>query len=242
MSNRIWIGIMLLIFGGILFGVGWQERGMAANASAQPEEISLKNLIARGPDGNPNIILTDYVLCENLVYESKNGRWTKVWIPAIPTTDLPPNATKVGRPGNIRALVFSINAGNEAEVEQRCQQPKLRALVTNKIVSLGGQEKKLLEQNYPGTDFARCLIIQEGREPAGSTKLLLMLGGGSVLVLAGLGVLGVTAVQHFRQSAASPKRRRLSPEEEELEGSGPRTTDGGEDEPPRRPQGRPREE
>jgi hypothetical protein len=89
--------------------------------------------------------------------------------------------------------------------------------VTNKIVSLGGQERTLLEQSYPGTDFSRCLIIQEGREPAGWTKLIIMVGGGSLATLIGLGLLGLAGVSWLRQPAAKTKRRRDEDDDEEEE-------------------------
>ena len=94
------------------------------------------------------------------------------------------------QPGNIRALIFTTNSNNERDLYQRCGQPRLRALVTNKIVSLGSKEKNLLEQTYPGTDFSRCLLIQEGREPASATKVLLLVGGGILMGVIGLGILG----------------------------------------------------
>jgi len=176
MRNLLVIGICCVVFGVILFAVGFQERGLAAQASREPEEIALKDLIARGPDGNPNIILKDFALCPNFVYKSKGGSWTGAWVPAVPGEGLPPGQP-AANPGQIQALIFTINARDQGSLLQLCGQPKLRALVTNKIVSLGSQEKALLSQSYPGTDFSRCLIIQEGREPAGPAKLLLMMGG-----------------------------------------------------------------
>jgi len=79
------IGIGLLIVGAILAAVGFQEWSVARTATKQPEEISLKDLIARGAEGNPNIILKDYELCDNFVYETKGGTsWTHVWVPIVP--------------------------------------------------------------------------------------------------------------------------------------------------------------
>jgi hypothetical protein len=201
MKNYLFLGGFVVFVGVVLMVVGFMEQGVAAKASKVPEEITLKNLIARGPDGNPNILLTDFQLCENYVYKTKNGIWQSAWVPAVPRDGL----GQGGRPNVIQALIFTINARDPNSLYQLCGQPKLRALVINKIVSLGGEEKRLLEQSYPGTDFGRCLIIQEGREPAGPVKLLLMVGGGSVVALAGIGLVGFGIVK-WRQEQ-SPRRR-----------------------------------
>ena len=57
-------------------------------------------------------------------------------------------------------------------------------LLTNGLVSLGSEERNLLSTSYPATDFDKCLIIQEGREPAGAGQQILMIGGGILLCLA----------------------------------------------------------
>jgi hypothetical protein len=220
MRNYLFLGGFLVFVGIVLVVVGFMEKGMAAAASKEPEEISLKNLIARGPDGNPNIILTDFDLCDNYVYQTKNGMWQSAWVPAVPREGLGP----VGRPAVIQALIFTINARDQNGLYQLCGQPRLRALVTNRIVSLGGEERRLLEQTYPGTNFSRCLIIQEGREPAGPGKLLFMMGGGSVLTLAGLGLFGV-GIYQSRQGQPPRRRQRRDHDEddgEEVEEERPR--------------------
>lgn len=56
-----------------IFGV--QEYLLAARSSHEPEEISLRDLIKRGPGGNPNIILTDFSLFEDYVSQN-GGTWT----------------------------------------------------------------------------------------------------------------------------------------------------------------------
>jgi hypothetical protein len=211
-------GVVLIVFGIILAVIGFQEKNLASGASATAEEISLKDLIARGPDGNPNIILTDFVLCDNYVYKTRNGVWENAWVPAIPRQDAIQN--RGGKPSNVKALIFTINARSQADLYQRCEQPKLRALVTNKIVSLGSQEREKLAKDYPGTDFSKCLIIQEGREPAGPLKLIFMIGGGSLLGLFGLGLIGLGAVLWLwrRGSSAPARMRRMRDDEAEDEG------------------------
>jgi hypothetical protein len=215
-------GIGGLILGGILLFVGFGEKKLSDRASATPEEISLDNLIARGPAGNTNIILKDFVLCQNFVSEEKSsgGGWSKVWVPIVPTSAVPPGQLDGGRPTSVRAIIFSINISNQMELKQRCEVPKMRALLTNGLVSLGSEEKSHLSQSYSGTNFDTCLIIQEGREPAGAAKLFLMIGGGVLSLLVGLGLVGFGFVKWRADQSPRPrkkKRRREAAEEEEDE-------------------------
>jgi hypothetical protein len=247
------IGAVLALIGGVLVVLGVQEWFAFRTASATPEEISLSALIARGTEGNAHVILKDFELCDNLVYETEGSAtsWNKVWVPVIPAQGggggrpplpgmMQPQPQPQPQPHQIQALIFSIRIRNPQELEQRCNVPRLQALVTNKLVSLGSEERKHLEQSYPGTDFSRCLIIQEGREPPGPVKMLLICGGGSVLLLAGLGLLGAVAYSHFSDSGSRPakrKRRRPKPGAEELDEVQPADD---EDEQPRPRRPRPR--
>jgi hypothetical protein len=219
--NPIGLGIVMVVVGIILAVFGFIEHRMAAASSKQPEEISLQKLIERGPAGNPNIILTDYELCPNFVYKTKNRVWNAAWVPAVPR-----NAARqgpAGRPAVVQALIFTINARDQGSLYQLCQQPRLSALVTNEIMSMGGEEKRLLEESYPGTDFSRCLIIQQGREPAGPVKLLLMVGGGIFLAVSGLGLAVFKLYQLNRDPPSNTRKQRwLRKAAEEDEDTRPR--------------------
>src|SRR5262245_35967076 len=100
MRNPLVIGAFLVIMGALFSFYGFKERGLAAASTKEPEEISLKNLIARGPDGNPNILLKDHVLCDNLVIQERagSGVWTSVWVPIVPREDVAPGQVNGGRP------------------------------------------------------------------------------------------------------------------------------------------------
>jgi len=179
------VALFLLIIGGVFLYLGFQEMRLSSTAQASPEEITLKKLIERGVQGNPHVILSDFVLCNNIVYSSRSGRWTKVWVPIVSPEDAKVDAAQGVRADNIQALLCSSKVGNAQELETRLNQPKLQALVINKIASIGSKERDLLKPTYPSIDFDKCLIIEEGREPAGRLKLLAMLGGGGAAFLAG---------------------------------------------------------
>jgi hypothetical protein len=177
---------IMIIAGGVLLYFGVKEWRMAAQASAAPQEISLRDLIARGGDGNPHVMLKDFHFGNNPVYFYRNTQdcWSDVWIPVIPSA-APGNALQPAAPTAVQAIVMSKRVKSEAELDRFCEQTTVQAWVTD--IWLDGDREIKLRQSYPGTDFSRCLIIEEGRAPAGPVRVGAFLGGGAVLL--GLGVL-----------------------------------------------------
>ena len=188
-----------LILGGPALGLiglavlywGNQEKSLAESASEQPEEIQLADLIARGPDGNSYILLTDFETCDDFVYQErkKSKRWEKIWIPIVPKTAAPPaDGPRKSTPGGVKAILLSKNVSSVEEVDTKLSnQSKLEGMVTNKIDKLGYKEQKLLEESYRGTDLAKCIIFEEGRTPSGSMRVYLIWAGGAALILIGFG-------------------------------------------------------
>jgi hypothetical protein len=160
--------------------LGVQEYHLSARSSQEPEEISLRDLIKRGPGGNPNIILKDFSIFEDYVYQKKlvSGRWTKVWVPIIPSDG---DEDASNKPPAIHAFLFSEKLGNDKEVRQQFDRPKLRGMVNPEAPKPGILGSVLIKRSYPGTDPNRCIIIEDGKEPASVLKLCL-LGGGFVLL------------------------------------------------------------
>jgi hypothetical protein len=184
------LGIALLIFGGILGFFTIQEGRLAATASAVPQEITLQQLIARGPAGNAHIILKDFEFGDNSVYqadEHNNASWNKVWVPVVPRQGNQDVAA--GRIVNLQAIVKSSKVKNAAALDQFVKTTTLQGMVTNRIDSLGSEERGILQQSYPQTDFSKCLIIEDGRKPSSSGVLLLMCAGTLVLFAGGAGLL-----------------------------------------------------
>jgi hypothetical protein len=192
-------GLLVLVGAAFLGYLTYTEGTLAFQSSAQPEQISLQDLIARGPEGNGHVLLTQFVLCADMVQqtEGKKSEWTGVWIPIIPIEEADPRAADPPTPRNIKALIFSTNIRNEAGIRNRLAKPQVQALVTNRISSLADDTRKLLRQRYPQTDFDRCLIIQEGRQPF-SRGIVFFLGGGTFVALC-LGIYLLLAARRGSQ-------------------------------------------
>src|SRR6476659_1498267 len=99
------LGIGLPALGGLFAWYGYKERDIAAGSTQTPETISLKDLIARGPDGNANIVLTDYVPCDNFVIEKKHGVWEGAWVPVVPKEEAVNG--EGGSPTAFKAVIFT---------------------------------------------------------------------------------------------------------------------------------------
>lgn len=199
------IGIGGPVFGGLFAWYGLQEREVAQASSQAPETIPLSKLIARGPDGNANIVLTDFVMIrDHAVERGRRGRWSGAWVPIVPRDDGPPG----GSPRAIKAFVYSSKASNPDEVYQRVSTPQLAGLVINKIKTPKSGVKDHFEEQYPQTDFSNCIYIHEGREPTSETTAALMIFGGFAAVAIGIACLGLALVVWRKKKAQEAQQKR----------------------------------
>jgi hypothetical protein len=198
------IKFLPLIIGGVLFFFGFQEWRLATKARGQPQRITAAQLEANGPGDNAHIELADFLFCNNYVYKSSSqraaqaGNWETVWIPAVPLDgpyvqrlrsmaaagQIQPNF--IPPPDDVRIIIKSSKVKGEGDLQRLGDADTLKGVVVNEIESLGSEEKKHLQESYPGIDFSRCWIVQHEREPAGAGKVLGLMGGGGTLFLAGL--------------------------------------------------------
>ena len=158
--------------------------GSARPPPTTPEDLTLEALIARGPDGNPNVRVSDFMLGDNFVYftDDSGYRWTSVLIPAVPKTMGEQSAHVLNPQGHRQehARRHRRRAGGRCAAAR-----KMQGLVINRIEELGTEEKDMLLQDYPGMDFNKCLILEEGRQPSEFAKVFLMSGGGLALLFGG---------------------------------------------------------
>ncbi|MDP7740886.1 MAG: hypothetical protein QGF67_05565 [Lentisphaeria bacterium] len=196
--------ILLIVAGGVLLFMGLREFRMMQAAAPEPQTISCAELEKNGPGANSHVIMEDFILLEQaFVYEAAPGSniWTKLYIPAVPIGGayhlqilsmrdengrLPENTPM---PGDIGIIVKSEHISGKDELTTLAAADALQGLVINKIKSLGSEEKRLLEESYPGVDFEACWIIEDKRRPPGMGKVAALGGGGIALLFAGLGAL-----------------------------------------------------
>jgi hypothetical protein len=196
MGLRILVGTAVL--GAVLFFMGFQDWRLATKAQGNPQIITAAQLEANGPGNNAHIILSDFQMCEwSFVYETEGRnkeKWKWVWLPVVPL-DSPyvqqlQAMAQAGQqnapppPDHVRIIVKSNKAASEAGVHNMAMANTLQGMVINEIESLGGEERRLLSESYPGIDFSNCWIVQADRKPAGSAQVMALMGAGGTLVLA----------------------------------------------------------
>ncbi len=183
MIFRLMIG--LLVFGGILIFWGFQEMRVGGEAKSKPQEISVEKLVKDGYGDNAYVTVTDYVVSDYGVVESKDetpNLFTKIWMVVYPDNREDSDNLPV-------LIVRSSKIRTESQWDQFAATTKCTGLIVNSIESLGSDEKKKLKQGLPsGVDVDKAFILDHNRKPAGSKGMLMMAGGG-VLILAPVGVL-----------------------------------------------------
>jgi hypothetical protein len=202
------IVIGLVGAGAVLWGVN--ELRLSGAASDTPTRMTCKELGEKGAAGNAHVVLTDFVLTGDLVYEhgrksSDTSKWKKVWVPAVPSDSeyaravRAPGAafSKVPAPRPVNVIVVSSETKNEAELTALGAQKELDGMVVNLISTLGHEEKKLLEESYG--DVSRAQIFEVGRRPANRWLAI-----GAIVAGAGVGFAILRSFFRRRPSEAAP--------------------------------------
>ena len=188
------MSIACLIGGAVLGWFAIKEMRLKAGASAAPQEITLKQLIEKGCESNNFIILKEFVYSQDMLYKplrasSPEGAWDSAWTPIhIP-------GEKADKSAKFQAILFWPDVRSKAQYDEFTQQQTLKGMVINAVQSLTTEQKDLLKGTYPETDFEKCLIIEVGREPGGTFKIILFFAGAAMLLIGGVAGLIVRAKQ-----------------------------------------------
>jgi len=217
---------LLLIAAVTLAPTTWLELRVVWRSSWYPEELTLKELIARGPGGNPHVVVTDFDLSDEVFFfhyqqgdmtsgtdsrkqaeawNAQGAGHSSEWIEvAVPIT--PHGADGVSSPNKVEAVLTSGQTPNIYHLNRLMARPKVRVLVSNGIRSLCLEQLDLMIA-HPETDMKTCLILDLDRQPATPWKLLL-LGGGCVLCFLFSGWLLVGAFRDLYAAVEERKRKR----------------------------------
>lgn len=197
------IKIAMIVGGAVLAFMGYKEFKLSGVAKAEPSAITCADLAANGPGENAHVTVSDFLLSDSMVYEEKKGRWTRVWVPALPiggeyqkkilalideNGKLP---AQVPPPTNIKIILKFTDCRNEADLDRYADAETIQGIVVNEIDSLGSEERKILEESYPGVNFATCHLLEVGRRAPSAGATYGMLGGGAALAIAGIAMFVV---------------------------------------------------
>jgi hypothetical protein len=198
---------MLAVIGAMVVFFSFLELRLAAVSSSAPQKLTLAHLAAQGPGNNAWVIVTNFIPAENFVFVVRTHRfdplrndrnyarhrWEKIYVPLLPLTPRvreqqaqDPDFRPRARPGDIRVILSSGKIHSARDLDQLDRQTEIKGMVINEIQSLDSETRKLLEEEYPGTDFSRCYLLQEGRGPASALGMVLGILGGTLLTALGL--------------------------------------------------------
>ena len=185
--------LAMLVIGGVLVFMGYQEMRLSGIAKAERQEITAKELLQNGYGDNAHVKVTSILPVQSLyVYVEKKNKWETVWLPAVPMNgkyvemlkQLPEDTSpeNIPAPKNIGIILKLTDARDEKAVDRYSQLETIEGLVLNEIESIGSDEINILKEQYPSVDFKKCLIIEPGRSPKSSGFIAGFIGLGLVLM------------------------------------------------------------
>ncbi|MBN1514590.1 MAG: hypothetical protein JXB13_21415 [Phycisphaerae bacterium] len=201
---------IVLIVGAVLIFGGVVESLQSSKARQEPQEITCADLTRDGYGDNAHVRLTDFYLCDSTYVVEERIQWEKVWIPAVPRGSRLHEALENVRPrGNqiadilpgrdIRLIVLLKDVRSQKDVERAAARDVIQGMLISPMRGFSKEQRRLLQQSYPGLSFDRCLILVDGRKPATRTKTALLVGAGVTLMLVG-GFLAYRERQQEREA------------------------------------------
>jgi hypothetical protein len=101
-----------------------------------------------------------------------------------------PEDLKLSNGDDIAVLVKTRKFKSVGAIPQRSEErSSLQGMVINRIHTIDGDERNLLQSSFSDMDLDKVLIVEEGRTPASAAVYLGMLAGGLALIVTGGGIL-----------------------------------------------------
>lgn len=190
--------LAIFIGGGFLCYMGYQEVVLRGVAKAEPQALSVQQLINDGVGENANVTLQDFIVCDwAYVYKGDNTNdMETVWVPLIPVNgpyhqklmaafDEDGNQISEVPPlENVRVILKSSDIGSETELGALQDVQTISGMVINEVESMSGEELTLMRESYPGTD-SQVQLVEHNRKPKGWGAVLGFFGGGGALIAFG---------------------------------------------------------
>ena len=198
--------IAFVVGGAILAFFGYNENKLASAADAQPQDITVAELIENGIGDNAHIRLGDFWLLDTqsvVEYEGTDDtKYTKIWSPVITSDDayveeyiaFMDSDALTPPPYNdtVHVVLYSESINDDNDFYNLLQEETVQGLIINEIETISGEELSLLRQSLPGLDPDKVLVLEHNRKPKSAGTTMLMMVGGVLLMLAGPGLFFLT--------------------------------------------------
>lgn len=169
--------LAMLVVGGIIIFLGAQEMRLGLKAGSTPVEISLDNLVTKGPEDQVYFTVTDVVagLDGYVAEEDRYGNLSQVWIPCA--VNAPESDTVF--------VLYSDKVKTEADAEALSAAGTHTGMIINDIRGLDAETRGLLRTS--GIQPENALLFEVGRRPSGALRYGSMILGGLVVMLLAIG-------------------------------------------------------
>lgn len=157
LKRRIGILGLLAILGTVLIYHGIRKLNETARSSQMPQEMTLADLIARGPQGNPYVRITGYRACNTFVEVRKKNHFQGDAYVAIVPAD--PNQSAGGEAIGPVVIVKT----DSLEAQWDFPDSAIEGMVTDE--SLNSQAKEKLVQQYPALRLGNVMVIEKDSGP-----------------------------------------------------------------------------
>ncbi len=206
--------ILLVAAAGLLYW-GFQEWRVSSGASAEPEAVQLAEIEAGKTFDNNHVKFGPHVAVYGAsVYEYSQSKYdrsspndstrvshcfypvlaaTHPFVTAIDALEEQypegiPDEVEFPDISNFAVLVKTKRFSTIGSIpDGLAEEDAVQGLVINRISSLDKDEKRLINENFPGVDTHKLWILGEGRKPASIVFSFGILGAGALLGLLGLG-------------------------------------------------------
>lgn len=219
--KKIALGVgAVALFGCIISGIRLVERrgdaSKVGETTPEPQDITLAKLIARGPEGNAHLRVTDLVLDNQYLSKNKKTKsgvesveyiWAVARVPGEPP----------GTP--IRVLVKNSRVSSQSDADSFLTARVVTGLVINKIDRPSDEEVRLLRGTFSGLDPDKVVLLHAFREPPGQLarfNAIFSLVAGLIAVGCVLVAIGDMIPALFpRRKKKKKRRRRILDEDDE---------------------------
>jgi hypothetical protein len=179
---------MGVIFCGVL---AWQDWMVYSSGTPDPVDVRLADLTTSGAGGNHHVHVTDLQFGNSYVVDIENDTWRRALIPALAG-------------GQARAIIVTFGAKSEADLVALSQCSQVTGIITNDLHSLGRQEMARLRVSYPGVDFSKLPVVEDGHPfPSRGCVVLAICGTATLAILSAVtGMLWSISTLRARRQAA----------------------------------------
>lgn len=183
---RLWFA--LIILGGVLAFMGYKEIRLSSHSKTEAQKITCADLAKNGPGDNANVSVTDFMLGQNfcaVTDKYDKAKFKTVYIPLAAYSKSMSPAELLRSATQFHVILKTAKVASEAQLSSLEALAAIDGMVINDIASLSGEEKKILQGQYPDIKLESCWIVEHERHP------MSMLGGAGMsaggVALAGIG-------------------------------------------------------